>query len=130
MQQHQHPQRAVGEREAPVAGGDDQRSCGRRTSRASLDDDVGEIDHAAGIADLVVVPGIDLEQGAVGDHRARPVDDRAARVVGVVGRDQRPRLEAEDAGERPGRGGAEQVVDLAVAWSAAPARRRNRSARR
>ncbi len=46
------------------------------------DDDVGEIDHAAGIADLVVVPGIDLEQRAVGDHGARRVDDRAARVVG------------------------------------------------
>ena len=44
--------------------------------------------------------------------RARPVDDRAAGVVDVIGRDQRPRLEAENAGERSGRGGAEQLVDL------------------
>ena len=64
------------------------------------------------IAGLVVVPGIDLHLGAVDDHRRGRVHDRGARVVGVVGRDQRPGLVAEDALERAGGGGLEEGVDL------------------
>eukprot|EP01136_Pigoraptor_vietnamica_P039795 Opistho-1_new@10972 len=72
----------------------------------------GQIDHAAGVAHLVVVPGVDLEQGAVGHHRGGRIHDGTARVACVVGADQRPRLVAQDAGERASGRGGEQRVHL------------------
>ena len=71
VQQHQHAQRAIREGEAPVGGGDDGVVAGpwrHGVSDPGVPHVAGEIDHAAGIAHLVVVPGIDLEQRAVGDQ--------------------------------------------------------------
>ena len=50
------------------------------------------------VADLVVVPGQHLHAGAVHHHRRQRVDDRGARVVLEVDRDERTLLVAEDAG--------------------------------
>ena len=51
--------------------------------------------------------------------RARPIDDRAPGVVGIVGGHQRSRLEAKDAGKRSRRGRPEQFVDLGLGRSGA-----------
>src|SRR5258707_12718391 len=71
---------------------------------------MGQIDHAAGIADLIVIPGVDLEERAIGDHGAGVVDDRAAGIVVVVGGDQRPALKTQNPRERPGGGQSEQCI--------------------
>ena len=93
-------------------------------------DERGELDEAVRVAPLVVVPGEHLHLRPVDDHRRERVDDRRARVVLVVDRDERPLLVAEDAGERPLRGGAQQRVDLLDRRRRARPRTRSRSARR
>ena len=50
----------------------------------------GEIGHAAAVAPFVVVPGENLELGAIHHHRGEAIDDRAATVVHVIHRHQRP----------------------------------------
>ncbi len=72
----------------------------------------GEIDHAAGIAHLVVVPGVDLEQSSVCHQRGEPVDDGGTRVARIIDRDERTGLIAEDAGKLARSGLCEKRIDL------------------
>jgi hypothetical protein len=65
-----------------------------------------------------LTPGEHLHLRAVHDHRRERVDDRRARVVLVVDRHQGAFLVAEDARERPVRGGAQDAVDLLDGGSA------------
>src|SRR5258708_30818880 len=48
-----------------------------------------DIQHAVGEAPLVVIPGVHLDERAVGHLRDRGVEDRARRVVVEVRRDER-----------------------------------------
>ena len=70
----------------------------------------GQVHHAAGVAHLVVVPGVHLQQGAVGHHGGQRVHDGAAGVACVIGAHQGPLLVAQDARQRPARGLREQGV--------------------
>ncbi len=72
----------------------------------------GQIGHARAVAPLVVVPGVNLELGAVHHHRGEAIHDGAAVVVHVVDRHQGPLLVAEDPAQLTGGGGLEGAVHL------------------
>lgn len=61
VQQHRHPQGAIGDVEAPVDG-DDGVVAGVVRHRIQRLHVASEVLHPAGVAHLVVVPGVNLEQ--------------------------------------------------------------------
>ena len=75
-------------------------------------DVAGQVHHAAGVAHLVVVPGVDLQHGAVGDQRGQRINDGAAGVASVVGTDQRENLVTQNAGQSALGCCGKQLVDL------------------
>ena len=100
MQHHQHVDGPVGQGEGPV--GPRHHQIGTKSlfhDHIASGDLVGNIHHPADIAPLVVVPGIDLDLGAIDHHGGKRIDDRGAWVIQVVHRHQRPLFVAENASE-------------------------------
>jgi hypothetical protein len=72
----------------------------------------GQIGHAAAVAPFVVVPGVDLQLGAVHHQGGGGVDDGAAGIVDVVDRHQGPGFVAQDSLQRAVGGGLEGGIHL------------------
>mmetsp|Transcript_32507 Transcript_32507/g.95811 ORF Transcript_32507/g.95811 Transcript_32507/m.95811 type:complete len:436 (-) Transcript_32507:117-1424(-) len=72
----------------------------------SVGNNVAQFGHTLGISGLVVIPGIDLHQGAINDLRTEGIDDGTAGIVGVVGGHEGLLLISQNALERSGFAGS------------------------